>query len=246
MTPALSLRDVTVTYDRHPAVHHVAGDFAQGSLTALIGPNGAGKSTLVKLIAGLLSPSEGTVLRHGPGDGGIGYLPQMSAIDDSFPITVHDVVALGLWRRIGAFAPVTGGMLGRIAAALEAVGLAGFEDRLFGALSAGQRQRVLFARVMASDSRLILLDEPFSAMDERTIADLLHLIERWHDEGRTQIVVLHDIELVRRFFPDCLLMARGLVAWGATDTVLTPENLARARSMSEAWFPDADICQGAA
>ncbi len=242
----VSLRDVTVAYDRHPAIHHLSGSFARGSLTAVVGPNGAGKSTLIKTVAGLLRPVEGRLLLADVVPKDIAYLPQLASIDDSFPISVKDVVLLGLWRRTGAFGRITRAMCDEASKALSTVGLDGFEERAFGSLSAGQRQRVLFARVLIADSPLILLDEPFSAVDSRTVADLIRLVEHWHREGRTVVAVLHDHDQVRRHFPESLLLARELVAWGRTDEVLSPANLLRARAMSEAWDMDADVCRGAA
>ncbi len=246
MPALIELRDLTITYDRHPAVHHLSGQFRQGSLTAVVGPNGAGKSSLIKAVAGLHKPSQGEVVFHGAGPRDLAYLPQAAAIDESFPISVFDVVLMGHWRRAGAFRPMAGAMREAAASALHNVGLDGFEHRPFGSLSAGQRQRVLFARLLVADCPLIMLDEPFTAVDSRTTADLLRLVERWHDEGRTVIAVLHDFEQVRRHFPETLLLAREAVAWGATAKVLTTENLLAARAMSEAWDSEADICRGAA
>ncbi len=243
---AVQLDDLTVAYDRHPAVHHLSGRFAKGSLTAVVGPNGAGKSSLIRTIAGLHKPSEGTVTLPGLAAADLAYLPQLSAIDDSFPISVLDVVLLGHWRRVGPFRAIGRSLRQQARAALSTLGLERMEERPFGALSAGQRQRVLFARLLVCDSPLILLDEPFAAIDARTTADLLRLVERWHEEGRTVIAVLHDFDQVRRHFPHTLLLARQPIAWGATADVLTAENLIKARALSEAWEPDADICRGAA
>jgi zinc/manganese transport system ATP-binding protein len=183
---------------------------------------------------------------HGVAPKDIAYLPQLANIDDSFPISVQDVVLLGLWRRTGAFGRISQAMCDEASRALSTVGLDGFEDRAFGSVSAGQRQRVLFARVLIADSPLILLDEPFSAVDSRTVSDLLRLVERWHQEGRTVLAVLHDHDQVRRHFPESLLLARELVAWGPTEDVLTAENLLRVRAMSEAWDADAAVCRGVA
>jgi zinc/manganese transport system ATP-binding protein len=246
LSPLIEITNLTVAYDRHPAVHHLSGGIKSGSLIAVIGSNGAGKSSLIKAIAGLLRPAEGAIRLNGIGVEDIAYLPQLVAVDDGFPISVFDVVLLGHWRRAGAFRSITRQMQQQAALALSAVGLEGFEDRTFGSLSAGQRQRVLFARVMVADCPLILLDEPFTAVDARTSTDLMRLIETWHREGRTVVAVLHDFEQVRRHFPEALLLAREAVAWGATTEVLTPENLLRARAMSEAWEQDAPICRGAA
>lgn len=233
--PALSVSDLTVAYDRVPAVHHLTGSFEPGSLTAIVGPNGAGKSTLLKTVTGLLPPNEGRITLKGGQRDRIAYLPQLAEIDRSFPISVLDAVSLGLWREVGLFRAITGDHIKRARAALESVGLDGFEAKQVGALSAGQLQRALFARLMLQDAGLILLDEPFAAVDERTSADLMALVETWHAEGRTVIAVLHDLDRVRASFPQTLLMAREPVAWGPTDKVLSPENLRRARYISESW-----------
>jgi len=242
----LSLENLTIAYERHPAVHHVSGTFAEGSLTALIGPNGAGKSSLIKALAGLVKPSGGRIDRHGLSPSEIAYLPQMMAIDDSFPMPVLDVVLMGHWRRSGALGAIGAAEREEAHRALSAVGLGGFEKRRFSSLSVGQQQRALFARVMVADCPIILLDEPFSAIDSRTVEDLLVLIHRWHGEGRTIIAVLHDMTQVREHFPQSLLLARRLVAWGPTEEVLGPATLDQARTMSEAWDDHAAPCAGAA
>ena len=217
------------------------GAFAPGSLTALVGPNGAGKTTLLKTIAGLLRPEAGQVDCRLDG-GQIAYLPQQAAIDRSFPVRVQDLVELGFWQRLGAFGGVSRQQRRRTADALAAVGLAGFARRPIASLSAGQFQRVLFARVLVQEADVILLDEPFNAIDARTTADLLDVVARWHGEGRTVIAVLHDLEQVRAHFPRTLLMARTVVDWGPTDRVLRAEHLFRARQMSEAWDDSAGVC----
>jgi ABC-type dipeptide/oligopeptide/nickel transport system ATPase subunit len=130
----------------------------------------------------------------------------------------------------------------RIEDALAAVGLTGFERRAIGTLSGGQMQRALFARLLLQDAPVILLDEPFTAIDAKTTADLLDLVRRWHDERRTVVAVLHDLETVKRIFPETLLIARTPVAWGETGEVLSPENLLKARRMVEAFDPHAHVC----
>ncbi len=242
MLPALQLDDLTVCYHRHPAVHHLSGQFNSGSLTAIVGPNGAGKSTLLKAIMGLLPVTTGHIKPAVPSRGDIAYLPQQAQIDRNFPITVMDVVMLGHWRRIGILGAVTGALKTKAAKALAAVELDGFPRRLINSLSAGQFQRVLFARMLLQDAALILLDEPFTAIDARTTTDLLQVVRRWHGEQRTVIAVLHDLEQVRAHFPETLLMARSGIAWGDTAQVLTPTNLLRARHMAEAWDEQAPLC----
>ena len=239
--PAIRLSDVTVTYHRHPAVHHLGGSFETGSLTAVAGPNGAGKSTLLKAIMGELPLAAGAIHRSGLAARDIGYLPQAAEVDRSFPLTVADTVLLGSWHRTGALRGVTSSIAAQAREALAGVGLSGFERRHIGSLSAGQFQRVLFARLLLQDARVVLLDEPFTAIDARTTQDLLDLVRRWHSEGRTVIAVLHDFDQVRAHFPQTLLLARECIAWGPTADALSPANLLRARAMAERWDDDAPV-----
>jgi zinc/manganese transport system ATP-binding protein len=238
----LQFHNLTLGYERHPAVHHLNGKVEPGALLAVVGPNGAGKSTLFKGVAGVLKPLAGTIDRDGLDAGQIAYLPQLAEIDRSFPISLYDMVAMGLMRAKGLFGGITAKDHHTIEHAIEAVGLTGFEQRAIGTLSGGQMQRMLFARLLVQDAPIIVLDEPFAAIDERTAADLLRLVRRWHDEGRTVLAALHDIDLVRAQFPETLLLAREPVAWGATPKVLTSENLAKARLMCEAFDDSAAAC----
>ena len=242
MSAQLQFSDVTLGYDRHPAVHHLSGEVAPGALLAVVGPNGAGKSTLFRGIVGILRPLAGAIQRCGLDSRDIAYLPQTVDIDRSFPISVYDFVGTGLWRLTGFFGGTGQPARDKIARALAAVGLNGFENRPIGTLSGGQMQRMLFARVLLQDARLIVLDEPFNAIDAKTSADLLALVRHWHDEKRTVLAALHDMDLVRANFPETLLLARGEVAWGATADVLTAENLAQARRMCEAFDDSAPAC----
>jgi zinc/manganese transport system ATP-binding protein len=243
---AIRFDDVTLGYGRRPAVHHLAGTIAPGSLTAIVGPNGAGKSTLLKGVVGTLAPLQGAISLSEGMRTRIAYLPQAADLDRSFPISVYDLVAMGLWSRSGLFGGIGRRDWARIEEALAAVGLTGFERRPIGTLSGGQMQRALFARLLLQDASLILLDEPFTAIDTKTTADLLDLVRRWHQESRTVVAVLHDLEAVKRVFPQTLLIAREPVAWGETGAVLTPANLLRARRMVEAYDPHAEPCERAA
>ena len=240
MTAALRLVDVTVSYDRHPAVHHISVDIPAGEMTAVVGPNGAGKSTLLKALLGLAPRIEGRIectARR------IAYLPQQAEIDRSFPISVFDTVLLGRWGRFGGFGAAGPADLHDAQHAIEAVGLAGFERRPIDTLSVGQFQRVLFARLLLQDADLVLLDEPFAAIDTKTVGDLMEVIKRWHAEKRTVVAVLHDLDQVRREFSNSLLLARELVDAGPTPRVLSAENLLRARAMAEAWDEHAGACE---
>jgi len=242
MEAQLQFRDVTLGYDRHPAVHHLSGEVARGALLAVIGPNGAGKSTLFRGLVGILKPLAGSISLDGLDVRDIAYLPQIADIDRSFPISVFDFVSTGLWRATGLFGGIGKSARDKIERALAAVGLTGFENRGIGTLSGGQMQRMLFARLLLQDARVIVLDEPFNAIDAKTSADLLELVKRWHAEGRTVLAALHDMELVRAHFPETLLLAREPVAWGATAQVLTAENLLEARRMCEAFDEGAAAC----
>ncbi len=244
---SIFLHDLTLGYERHPAVHHLSGGFAAGSLTAVVGPNGAGKSTLLKGMMGLLRPLagrvdwRGTIARHAA------YLPQQAELERDFPITVEGVVSLGLWHQLGLWRPLTASLRKQVQEALATVGLASFAKREVSSLSGGQFQRMLFARMILQGASVILLDEPFTAIDHRTIEDLLAVMDRLHREGRTVVAVLHDLDLVRHRFPQTLLLARELVAWGPTADVLTTNNLKRAQALQEAWDEQAPVCaRGAA
>ena len=242
MTYALQFQDLTLGYDKHPAVHRLHGEIAEGSLTALVGPNGAGKSTVLKGVIGALRPLEGRIAFGRFTRSEIAYLPQQSDVDRSFPITVADLVSMGLWREIGGFAGLRAIHRARIAEAISAVGLEGFQKRPIGSLSGGQIQRALFARLLLQDARLVLLDEPFNAVDEKTMADLIGVMQRWHGEGRTVLAVLHDFDTVRAHFPRTLLLARKLIAHGPTEQVLTAENQFHARQMCEACADSPHTC----
>ena len=242
MTEAsLTFRDLTLGYNSHPAVHHLSGVVARGSLTAIVGANGSGKSTLMKGIVGVLKPMSGATVRAAGAR--IAYLPQQSELDRSFPARVVDLVSMGLWPTRGLLGRFTADDRASVSRALMAVGLEGFEKRPIDTLSGGQLQRALFARVLVQDAEIILLDEPFNAIDSRTVVDLLALIKRWHGEKRTIMVVVHDLDLVRTHFPETLLLARQPIAWGKTADALAGENLLKARRFDEAWRDDAPWCE---
>jgi zinc/manganese transport system ATP-binding protein len=238
---AITFRDLTLGYHSHPAVHHLNGAVRSGSLTAVVGQNGSGKSTLMKGIVGVLEPMAGAcTVRSGAR---VAYLPQQSELDRSFPARVVDLVTMGLWPKRGLLGRHTKEDRQAVANALLSVGLGGFESRSIDTLSGGQLQRALFARVLVQDADIILLDEPFNAVDAKTMGDLIAMIKRWHGDKLTVMVVVHDLDLVRTHFPETLLLARGPVAWGETRHALGPENLLRARRFDEAWHDDAPWCE---
>lgn len=220
---SVRLTNLTLGYDGHPAVRNITGTIRRGSLTAVVGPNGSGKSTLLKGITGILAPLSGSCSTSP--DARIAYLPQISELDRSFPACVIDLVSLGLWPERGLFRRHRAQDRQRVTEALAHVGLSGFERKPLSALSGGQLQRALFARVVLQDANIILLDEPFNAVDATTIHDMLTLIKHWHAQKRTILTVIHDIDLVCKHFPETLIINGELVAWGETNTVLHQEPL---------------------
>ncbi|CAM5530376.1 metal ABC transporter ATP-binding protein [Eoetvoesiella caeni] len=229
--PVIELDQVALGWRDRVALRDVTGQFQRGSLTAVVGPNGAGKSTLIKGLMGTLSPLRGQIRLTDEARSDIACLPQVGELDRSFPISVYDLVAMGAWRRVGAWRRFRKEEHERVLHALQTVGLADFGARIIGTLSGGQLQRALFARLLLHDARVLLLDEPFAAVDRATTDDLMALMHTWNSEGRTVIAVLHDLEMVRTAFPQTLLLAGQVVAWGETASVLSPENLHLARHL---------------
>mgnify|MGYP002133713073 FL=1 len=215
----LRLDRLTLARGGREVVSALSGNFERGTLTAVTGPNGAGKSTLVEALAGRLAPVAGRLERTAGLR--VAHLPQQSVLDRQFPIRVGDVVALGAWSRIGLWKALGGGLRREVDEALATVGLLGCAQRPISDLSVGQFQRVLFARLLLQDADLILLDEPFNAVDEATTADLLALMRDWRDQGRAVVAVLHDQAQVQAHFDRMLqLDGRRRWAWGATAELL--------------------------
>ena len=239
----IALENVTLSYERHPAVHHVSGCFEEGTLTAIVGPNGAGKSTLLKALAGIIAPESGHIHYQGCAACDVAYLPQQATMQTDFPITVLEMVASGHFHRAGNSGAINAAMREQARAAMAQVGLAGFDARMAGTLSAGQFQRALFARLIVQDAKVILLDEPFNAIDEDTAQQLMQIMLGWHAQARTVVCVLHDMQAVERYFPHCLLLARECVGWGKTAEVMSAANRSRAKFFSGVWVQDAELCE---
>lgn len=238
---SIVIRNLTVSYQSRPAVHHVNMTFADGCMYAIFGPNGAGKSTLLKAIMGLLKHT-GSVEWQNLSRCDIAYLPQQSDIDRSQPLTVFELTAMGLWYETGFFGRLTAAQRERVHHALARVEMADFAHRHISDLSNGQFQRVLFARMLVQDAKFLLLDEPFNAVDAKTTYALLEVLAACHTEGRAVIAVLHDYEQVRAYFADTLLLAREKIAAGATEAVLTEEYLRQADAAMQR-HGSADWCE---
>jgi zinc/manganese transport system ATP-binding protein len=220
MQPQITLTNICVAYGREPALQDISGVFQAGSLTAIAGPNGAGKSTLLKTILGIIRPKSGHIVFSNIAREDIAYLPQTAAVQRDFPLTVLEAVSTGFWNNIGNQGSIDKTLIGRAKAALDEVGLAGLEQRPIGSLSGGQFQRLLFARVMVQDAKVIMLDEPFAAVDGETTARLIQIILGWHREGRTVICVLHDLLLIQKYFPNSFILAGKCLGHGHTHQML--------------------------
>lgn len=225
-TDAIDVSDVSAGYDGRPALEHVNLRVPEGCLAGLLGPNGSGKSTLLRVLVGLLEPWSGQVrvLGRRPAEARpfIGYVPQVHGGAPRFPITVADAVAMGLYRR-GQLWPQRS--RARIRAALERVGLDGFGGRLVHTLSGGQQRRVLIARALVRDPKVLLLDEPTAGLDAPSEAALLALLRELADEGRTVLVATHDLAGVRESFDLAVLLNRRVVAVGRPEDVMLGEAL---------------------
>lgn len=239
MTPPLFvLENLTLGYQRHPAVHHLSGSIARGELLVIAGPNGAGKSTLLKALAGRVAPLSGRLTRA---PARCAYLPQLIDFEPGFPIRVDDFVALGLSAPL--WPPSARRALRRkVGEALAQVGLGGLEDRPIATLSGGQLQRARLARLIAHDADLMLLDEPLTGLDDAMIETICVLMRGWCRAGRTVVAVLHELELARGLADTVLLLAREAIAWGESGAVLSADNLARAARLEQAWDARAPVC----
>ncbi|MBN1448230.1 MAG: metal ABC transporter ATP-binding protein [Bacteroidetes bacterium] len=246
---AIEFRDVSVRYDRLPALEQVSFTIPEGSFWGIIGPNGSGKSTLVKTALGLLRPYRGTVrtLGRDPQDLGslrarIGYVPQYAELDFSFPLQVIDVVAMGLYGEIGMFKRVTRTHRQRALEALAKVDMEGFADRQISALSGGQRQRVLIARALVVKPTLLILDEPTAALDVGSAEGLYGWISELHGgDSMTLILVTHDVGVVSQYVDSIACLNRTLVAHGRPKDVLSNESLEKMYGCGAVLFGHGDV-----
>jgi manganese/zinc/iron transport system ATP- binding protein len=229
---ALEVRRLTVSYSAKPVLWDVDATFPEGALSAIVGPNGAGKSTLLRAALGLVPADAGQALilgrpaRHALGD--VAYVPQREAVDWDFPITVREVVEMGRYRSVGWVRRLGRGDRAAVDAALERVGMRAYARRQIGELSGGQRQRVFLARALAQEAPVLVMDEPFAGVDARTESALLALLAEQRDEGRSVVLVHHDLGTVRRTFDWALVLNVRAIAGGPVDEVLVPDVLARA------------------
>ncbi|MDR3523881.1 MAG: ATP-binding cassette domain-containing protein [Acetobacteraceae bacterium] len=219
---SLVLHDVACRHRHKLVIEGVSATFGPG-LSAIAGANGAGKTTLLRAIAGLHPLASGRVAGN-ENPALLGFLPQRTDIDRRFPLSCRDFAALGTWSRTGAVSAIPVAESERIAAAFIRMGIADLADRPIARLSSGQFQRLMFARLIVQDTPIMLLDEPFTAVDAATESVLIDQLLAWRDEGRVVVAVLHDHDMIRAFFPHTLLLGRGPAEFGASGGVLAVEH----------------------
>ncbi len=229
MTPALELHDLTVSYAKKPVLYGVDVQVPQGALVGIIGPNGAGKSTMIRAIMGLTPASSGWVQIFGEtfekSRHRVGYVPQREQVDWDFPVNVMDVVLMGRYGRRGWLRRVTKEDKKIAEESLDKVGMLPFRNRQIANLSGGQQQRVFLARALAQQSDLYLMDEPFAGVDATTERAIVTLLQDLQSQGKTILVVHHDLTTAKEYFDHMLLLNMRLVAFGKTEDVFTMEQL---------------------
>ncbi|MEM8582102.1 MAG: metal ABC transporter ATP-binding protein [Pseudomonadota bacterium] len=233
MSAVLEIRNLALGYPGLSLFRGLSMDVERGSTLAVLGANGSGKSTFIKMLLGLMAPLAGNLKWPDGPPRELGYLAQMTEFDRRFPLRVRDLAAMGAWKGFGIGGRLDKDAKAKVASALDAAGVLDIADRSLHTLSGGQLQRALFARVIMQDAPLILLDEPFAAVDQSTEAHLLSIINRWRDEGRAVILVVHDLSSVLDHCDTALLLGNGEASYGPVDTVLTPERLVSQNYMSQ-------------
>lgn len=225
----ISIHDMTVAYHRKPVLWDIDYDAPNGELIAIIGPNGSGKTTLIKSALGLIPTLSGEVRFYGEVydkvRNRIAYVPQRGSVDWDFPVNALDVVCMGLYREIGWFMPVTKKYMNQAFDALDRVGMAKYAKRQISQLSGGQQQRVFLARALAQNADLYIMDEPFTGVDAATERAIVDILRTLRSEGKTALVVHHDLQTVKEYFDSVLLLNMRLIASGPTESTYTTENL---------------------
>ena len=227
--PAIEVHDLRVVYEKKSVLYGIDFSVHRGNLVGIIGPNGAGKSTLIKSILGKVRIADGWIniegqiarknLHH------VGYIPQKESIDWDFPITVEDVTSMGAYGRLGAFRFMTKKERRRGQQILDELGMLAYADSPISDLSGGQQQRTFLARALMQDSQLYLMDEPFAGIDITTENLMVDILKRMRDQGKTVLVVHHDLLTASEYFDQILLLNKRQIAFGQSDEVLTTEKI---------------------
>jgi len=228
----ITVNDVTVTYrNGYTALKNTSFEIPKGTITALVGVNGSGKSTLFKAIMGFVPLARGTVLvhnnsvKHALKNNMIAYVPQAEEVDWSFPVLVEDVVMMGRYGRMNFMRIASQSDKKAVTDALERVSMSEFRTRQIGELSGGQKKRVFLARALAQESKVILLDEPFTGVDVKTEEAIIKLLQEMREEGHIMLVSTHNLGSVPEFCDRTILINETVLAFGLTSEVFTQENL---------------------
>ena len=219
---AIEIRNLTVAYGENIALENLNLDVEAGSLMALVGPNGAGKSTLIKTILKFLKQITGEIKINGKT---LAYVPQRNSVDWDFPTTLFDVVEMGCYGRVGLFKRVNKEEKKKVLKAIEQVGMLDFKDRQISELSGGQQQRAFIARALVQEADIYLMDEPFQGVDSTTEKSIVDILKKLKSEGKTLIVVHHDLQTVPTYFETVTFINKNVIASGKIKEVFTQENI---------------------
>ena len=228
----IQIKNLSVTYRTEPALWNIDLNFPEGKMIAIVGPNGAGKSTLIKAIMGLVPITAGKVNVYGRPFSKqrkkVAYVPQRGSVDWDFPTDALDVVEMGLYGKLGWLRRPNSDTKAKARDCLEKVGLEDYADRQIGQLSGGQQQRVFVARALAQDPQIFLMDEPLNGVDAITEKTILTILENIRKEGKTIVMVHHDLQTVDKYFDWVVMLNRSLITAGPIKKVFTRENLDKA------------------
>ena len=219
---AIEIRNLTVAYGENIALENLNLDVEAGSLMALVGPNGAGKSTLIKTILKFLKQITGEIKINGKS---LAYVPQRNTVDWDFPTTLFDVVEMGCYGRVGLFKRVNKEEKKKVLKAIEQIDMSEFKDRQISELSGGQQQRAFIARALVQEADIYLMDEPFQGVDSTTEKSIVDILKKLKSEGKTLLVVHHDLQTVPTYFESVTFINKTVIASGKVKEVFTQENI---------------------
>ena len=219
---AIEIKNLTVAYGENIALEDLHLNIEIGSLMALVGPNGAGKSTLIKTILKFLKQVTGEIKINAKT---LAYVPQRNSVDWDFPTTLFDVVEMGCYGRVGLFKRVSKEEKQKVLKAIEQVGMLEFKDRQISELSGGQQQRAFIARALVQEADIYLMDEPFQGVDSTTEKSIVEILKQLKAEGKTIIVVHHDLQTVPTYFESVALINKAVIVSGKVSEVFTQENI---------------------
>ena len=219
---AIEIKNLTVAYGENIALEDLNLNIEIGSLMALVGPNGAGKSTLIKTILKFLKQITGEIKINAKT---LAYVPQRNSVDWDFPTTLFDVVEMGCYGRVGLFKRVNKEEKQKVLKAIEQVGMLEFKDRQISELSGGQQQRAFIARALVQEADIYLMDEPFQGVDSTTEKSIVEILKQLKAEGKTIIVIHHDLQTVPAYFESVALINKAVIVSGKVSEVFTQENI---------------------